>query len=254
MNDAKALFRPLDQAPAYKRLCQAVEDQIMAGRLKPGDLVPTESELAEAFCLNRSTVREGIRLLEQSGLVQRIAGRRLAVARPSTEALGRRLSQALVLHDVTFRELWQTIAALEPAAAAYAADARNEADLEALERNLEASEAARGDGRLLTALDVSFHALVAEAAHNRALVLAREAVGQLFYPAFGVVVTRLDTAAERLLTAHRAIADAIRRRDGEEARAWMVRHIADFHRGYCKVGLDPEAPIDSLNEEQSHEP
>ncbi len=251
MNDAKDLFRPLETAPAYKRLCQAIEEQIMAGRLKPGDLLPTEAALSEAFVLNRSTVREGIRLLEQSGLVERIAGRRLAVARPSTKALGARLSQALVLHDVTFRELWQTIAALEPAAAGYAALARSEADLTALEENLEASASALDDTRLLTQLDVAFHALVAEAAHNRALMLAREAVGQLFYPAFAVVVTRLDTAAERLLTAHRAITEAIRRQDAEEARRWMARHIEDFHRGYCRVGLDPEAPIDSLTEERS---
>lgn len=248
MSDAKALFRPLEPAPAYKRLCQAIEVEIMAGRLKPGDLLPTETALAEAFALNRSTVREGIRLLEQSGLAERIAGRRLAVAHPSTKALGQRLSQALVLHDVTFRELWQTIAALEPAAAAYAAKARNESDLEAIRQNLKESEAARGDTRRLSALDVSFHELVAKAAHNRALLLAREAVGQLFYPAFAVVVTRLDTAAERLLTAHRAIAEAIERQDEDEARRWMVRHIDDFHRGYCMVGLDPDAPIDRMGE------
>ncbi len=251
MSDAKALFQPLEPAPAYKRLCQAIEDEIMAGRLKPGDLLPTETALAEAFALNRSTVREGIRLLEQSGLAERIAGRRLAVARPSTKALGRRASQALVLHDVTFRELWQVIAALEPAAAAYAAEVRSDADLKALKDNLEASEEAKGDGRALTELDLAFHELVAKAAHNRALLLAREAVGQLFYPAFAVVVTRLDTAAERLLTAHRAIAEAIERGDGEEARGWMQRHIEDFHRGYLLVGLDPEQPIASVNQQDA---
>lgn len=249
MSEAKPLFQPLEPAPAYKRLCQAIEAEIMAGRLKPGDLLPTETALAEAFALNRSTVREGIRLLEQSGLAERIAGRRLAVARPSTKALGQRVSQALVLHDVTFRELWQTIAALEPAAAAYAAEARTEADLEALQQNLKDSEAAKDNTQHLSALDVTFHALVAEAAHNRALLLAREAVGQLFYPAFAVVVTRLDTAAERLLTAHRAIVEAIERRDAAEARRWMLRHIDDFHRGYCMVGLDPEAPIGRVQEE-----
>ncbi len=248
MNDAKALFRPLEQAPAYKRLCQAIEDEIMAGRLNPGDQLPTETALAEAFQLNRSTVREGIRLLEQSGLVERIAGRRLAVARPSTTDLGKRLGQAMVLHAVTFQELWQTIAALEPAAAAHAAEARRPADLEALEENLAASEAAADDPLRLSELDVAFHAIVAEATHNRALLLARAAVAQLFYPAFAVVVTRLDTASARLLTAHREIAKAIARQNAAEARQWMERHIADFRRGYCKAGLDPEASIATLME------
>jgi len=250
MNEAGPLFRPLPPAPAYRRLCEAVEAEIMAGRLKPGDLLPTEASLSGAFALNRSTVREGIRLLEQSGLVERVAGRRLAVARPSTEALGQRVSQALVLHAVTFRELWQTIAVLEPAAAGYAAAARQEADLAALAANLAETEAALADPRRLARLDVAFHALVAEAAHNRALVLAREAVGRLFFPAFAQVMTRVDTAAARLLEAHRAIADAIERRDETEARAWMERHIADFHRGCRRGGLDPDAPIETLVEEE----
>ncbi len=248
MSDAKALFQPLEPAPAYKRLCQAIEAQIMAGRLSPGDQLPTETALSEAFALNRSTVREGIRLLEQSGLVERTAGRRLAVARPSPQDLGKRLSQAMVLHAVTFKELWQTIAVLEPAAAAYAAAARHSSDIDALQENLAASEAAAEDPVRLSELDVAFHAIVAKAAHNRALLLAREAVGQLFYPAFSVVVTRLETAAGRLLTAHGAIADAIARRDGEDARRWMERHIADFHRGYCKAGLDPDTSIATLME------
>ncbi|GAB5467795.1 MAG: hypothetical protein Kilf2KO_08250 [Rhodospirillales bacterium] len=249
MRDPKPLFQPLTQAPAYRRLCQAIEAEIMVGRLQPGDLLPTEAALSEAFALNRSTVREGIRLLEQSGLVERGAGRRLTIARPSTKDLGARLSQALVLHAVTFKELWQTVAALEPAAAAYAAEARHPEDLVALRDNLAASVVAKADAKRLAELDVAFHAAVADAAHNRALLLAREAVGALFYPAFAIVVTRLDTAAERLLTAHQAIAEAIERRDAAEARRWMTRHIDDFHRGFCKVGLDPEAPIATLLEE-----
>ncbi|MEO1193224.1 MAG: FCD domain-containing protein [Pseudomonadota bacterium] len=251
MNDAKTLFQPLAQAPAYKRLCHAIEAEIMGGRLQPGELLPTESALAEAFALNRSTVREGIRLLEQSGLVERSSGRRLTVARPSTEDLGARFSQALVLHAVTFQELWQTVAALEPAAAAYAAEARQPEDIQALTENLAASREAAGQGEAarLAELDVAFHAAVAKAAHNRALLLAREAVGGLFYPAFALVVTRLDTAADRLLTAHQAVADAIVAGDAAEARRWMDRHIADFHRGFCRVGLDPHAPITALTEE-----
>ena len=59
---------------------EAIERKILAGRLKPGDPVGTESELVKQFGVNRSTVREGIRLLEQSGLVSREPSRRLSVA------------------------------------------------------------------------------------------------------------------------------------------------------------------------------
>jgi len=246
----QARFGPLTPQPAYRQICAAIEAEIMGGRLKPGDMLPTETELAQAFAINRSTVREGIRLLEESGLVERSGGRRLTVAKPSAETLGVRMSQALILHRVTMQDLWQVMLALEPTAAALAATARTEADLAALEANLAASEAAKADARRLTELDLDFHALVAEAAHNRALTLAREAIGRLFFPAFASVVMEVDTAAERLLTAHREIAKAIVAQDQAEAMRWMERHVIDFRRGYLLAGLDPDAPVVSLQQRQ----
>jgi len=61
-------FTRIERAPAYKLVYDAIEKQIFAGRLKVGDPLPAETTLAEQFGVNRSTVREGIRLLEQSGL------------------------------------------------------------------------------------------------------------------------------------------------------------------------------------------
>ena len=114
-------FARLDRAPGYRLLADAVEREILEGRLKPGDKLPTETEFATQFAVNRSTVREGIRLLEESGLVRREEGRRLFVARPETSALAQRMSNAMVMHAVTFRELWETMMALEPMAAELAA-------------------------------------------------------------------------------------------------------------------------------------
>ena len=74
------------------------------------------------FGVNRSTVREGIRLLEQSGLVSREPSRRLSVAVPHYHRLATRMTRALILQQVTFRELWHTSRALEPAAVDQAMD------------------------------------------------------------------------------------------------------------------------------------
>jgi GntR family transcriptional repressor for pyruvate dehydrogenase complex len=49
-------------------------------------------------------VREGIRLSEQTGVLRREPGKRLVVSRPSYDSVGDRVSQAMILHEVTFRE------------------------------------------------------------------------------------------------------------------------------------------------------
>ena len=59
----------MNATPAYQLVAEAIEREILAGRIRPGDPLGTEAELVKQFGVNRSTVREGIRLLEQGGLV-----------------------------------------------------------------------------------------------------------------------------------------------------------------------------------------
>src|ERR1051326_9071141 len=100
-------FPRVNATPAYQQVAEAIERQILAGRVRPGDPLGTEAELVKQFGVNRSTVREGIRLLEQGGLVRRDSSRRLWIGLPHYERLATRMSPALVLHEVTFRELYE---------------------------------------------------------------------------------------------------------------------------------------------------
>ncbi len=65
------LFRPIDVAPAYQKVADAIEREIVNGRIKPGDPIGTEHDLVRQFGVNRSTIREGIRVLEEGGLISR---------------------------------------------------------------------------------------------------------------------------------------------------------------------------------------
>src|SRR6187431_2326184 len=114
-------FNRLQLVPAYRVVFETIEKLIMEGRLKPGDMLPTEIQLAEQFKINRSTLREGIRLLEQNGLVERGSAKRLTVSVPQMVDLAARVSRALVLYDVTYIELWETYMAIEPVIAGLAA-------------------------------------------------------------------------------------------------------------------------------------
>ncbi len=82
--DKPPRFGKLAVAPAYRVVFETIEREILAGRLAPGTRLPSETALAEQFGVNRSTAREGLRLLEQTGLVDRRAGRRLHAAVPRT--------------------------------------------------------------------------------------------------------------------------------------------------------------------------
>ncbi|WP_342640049.1 FadR/GntR family transcriptional regulator [Rhodoligotrophos ferricapiens] len=236
-------FGKLDHAPGYRVVAATIEREILEGRLKPGDQLPTETSFAEQFSVNRSTIREGIRLLEESGLVRRQGGRRLFVAKPETAGIADRMARAMVMHEVSFRELWEIMMALEPMAAALAAENAKPEHLEALAENLRQTRDTEPDSTENARLDIAFHALVAEAAGNRALILARESLGQLFYPAFETLFGASPRAWDRLLAAHEQVYEHIAARDAANARLWMERHIRDFKRGFDQLQLDLAAPI-----------
>jgi|GEM_PF-3946580 GntR family transcriptional repressor for pyruvate dehydrogenase complex len=173
-------FARLERAPAYKNVSEAILKDIIDGRLTVGNRLPSELKLAEQFGVHRSTVREGIRLLEETGVLRREFGKRLVVSRPSYGSVGNQISRAMILHEVTFRDLWETIMVIEPAAAALAARRRTAEDLDRIADNIARTRAALNDKKAIVALDIEFHSLVAQACANRAIVLAREALTSFF--------------------------------------------------------------------------
>ncbi len=253
---AALVFQRVRVEPAYKAVSAAIERHILNGDLPPGAPLPTEQVLCERFGVHRSTVREAIRQVEQEGLLQRREGRRLYVALPGLYDLAPRTTRLLLLQRVTFRELWNVAIALEPVAARLAAEHADATDLAQLAKNLKATaaltrqvgdrqgDAARDDDVALVALDVSFHALIGQASHNRALMLAREPVSLFYRPTLFQIHQRLPQSRQRNLEAHRRMVDAIKRRDGAEAADWAHKHMVDFQRGFAMTGLDLDTPIE----------
>ena len=235
-------FEKIKKVPAYRILAEAITEQILDGRLREGDQLPTELQLCEMFGVNRSTVREGIRVLEEANLLRRESAKRLLVSRPSHEEIGNQLERALVLHEISFDEFWEAMYTLEPTMARLAASKVDGGLLQRLEDNVRNTQLAMDRGDSLVAFDIEFHNIVATVSGNRALMLAREPLSRLFYPSFQAVMS-LPVAGKRLVDAHKSVLEAIRKRDATGAEEWMRKHIRDFKRGYQMAKLDIRAPV-----------
>jgi GntR family transcriptional repressor for pyruvate dehydrogenase complex len=237
-------FDKLNILSAYQIVSRELRRLIDSGELKAGDQLPTEAQIAQQFGVNRSTVREGIRQLENEGLVSREGRKRLTVSVPGSGKISLQATRALVMRQVTFRELWEVALVLEPACAALSAKNREDEQQAALETNIERTRSALNDTRRCTELDTEFHALVTEGAHNTALLLSREPVGFLLFPAFEILSPLLPQANGRMLAAHEQIAKAIGELNAAEAENWMHKHIVDFRRGWEMAKLSLDLPID----------
>jgi DNA-binding FadR family transcriptional regulator len=231
-------FEPIPVEPTYRKVASALVDHMVTGRLQAGDHLPPEIELARQFGVNRSTVREALRELDSAGLLGRRRGsKRMVVIRPAPKQVGAGVRRALVLHDVTFLDVWEALMILEPALAAAAATRRSVTDCAHLTQTLQSVRAAEGSMQTVIYVAEFFRAL-GEASGNPALVLAHEPLIQLLEPSLAAMIDKVPQARARIIDAQRRLCAAIEARDSQDAQSWMAKHIRDFKRGYELAGIE----------------
>jgi len=234
-----AQFAPLLLEPAYRKVAARIAERVRSRALREGERLPTETELARQFGVNRSTVREALRELESRGLVQRRPGSKLmSVSRPHHAAVAAGVSDALLLQDVTVRDVWEALTILEPPLAEVAARARSAEDLRSIAAATEAFSTAGEASAQAAARSAEFFRCLGRATHNPVLRLAQEPLLQLLEPSLGVMIDKLPQARSRIAAAERRLAEAIEARDTQAAHDWMARHIRDFRKGFELSGID----------------
>jgi DNA-binding FadR family transcriptional regulator len=237
-------FDQIQMEPAYRKVAAAIGGRILNRTLREGERLPPETELARQFGVNRSTVREAFRELESNGLVTRRPGSKLmTVSRPQHVAIAEAVSRGLVLHDVTFIEVWEALTLLEPPLAEVASRARTAGDL--VQVAAAAGQFASGNTDTEAAVHraAEFFRSVGRATHNQVLMIAQEPLLQLLEPSLQVMIDKVPQARARIVTAQRKISEALQQRDCEGARTWMARHIRDFRKGYEIAGIDLELRV-----------
>lgn len=242
--DGGSLFDPVERSPAYTKVSSAIEHKILSRALRDGDVLPAETDLAQQFRVHRSTVREALRQLESAGLVARPPGaKRMIVSRPEASKVASGMRHALVLHDVSFVDVWEAMMVIEPEVAALAASRRSQADLATLTQISETFRASpEGDPDAVNIVASFFEALGA-ASRNQVLVLAKQSLTQVLAPSLARMIDSVPQARARISDAQKRIVIAIRDKNAEEARKWMSKHVRDFRRGYEVAGISPDTPI-----------
>jgi GntR family transcriptional repressor for pyruvate dehydrogenase complex len=218
--------RPTKAAGAADRTVRTIAETIIAGRLNPGERLPTERALAGQLQVSRNTVREAIRSLEAMGVVEvrRGDGSYVTSLEPhyllDTAAFVTRL-----LRDHTVLEMFEVRAILESAATAMAAARMTEADHAELRQQVRRIEEANSVEDILSA-DLAFHGLIAAASGNAMLVSLLETFSAKTYRA-RYLKSKIDSdkSLANLQLAHAAVLEAIVLRDPEAARVAAGAHV-----------------------------
>jgi GntR family transcriptional repressor for pyruvate dehydrogenase complex len=215
---------PIKSTRIYEEIVRQVKTMISEGRLKGGDRLPPERDLAEKFVVSRTSVREALRALESLGLVEIRPGEGTFVREASIDTLVEPLALLMASQREATGELFEARRLLEPSLAALAASRATPEEIQEMERILEEQAREVAAGRTGLAQDAQFHAAIGVAAHNRAITRIAHAVMDL------LTQSREDSLntpgrPTRSHEDHRRVLAAVRARDAEAARGAMLEHI-----------------------------
>ncbi len=225
---------------AADEVFKALHEWILTGRLKPGDRLPSQDELAERFAVSRNTLREAVNKLAALGLLEVRQGVGTVVRVHSPLDYVSSLSDHLLLDNATGREFLEARVIMETAAVRLAARRLDPAELERL-RELARSQTAamaEGDIDLFSQLDAEFHLELAKLSRNRVLVKFLETAWDLLRR-FILEVAMLPGAIQDAHSFHTAIIAALEERAADRAEEALMEHLVDVVRRIeSNLGLD----------------
>jgi GntR family transcriptional repressor for pyruvate dehydrogenase complex len=203
-----------------------IKQMITSGRVRPGEKLPREADLAAELGLSRNSLREAVKALSLINVLDVRQGDGTYATSLAPSLLLEALSFIVDFHrDDTVLEFLEVRRILEPAATALAAIRMPDEDRIELGKVLDAADASSPVEDFVAA-DLEFHRKIAVGSRNSVLA---SLVDNMSAPTTRARVWRGMTeprAQERTLAEHRAIYNAIMSRDADLARSWANVHIA----------------------------
>jgi DNA-binding FadR family transcriptional regulator len=250
MSEVRRVSHPYPVEVRSPRLHESVTIRlagpIVAGEIRPGDLLPSEMSLAARFSVSRTVIREALKVLASKGMVEILHGQGVRVL-PETAwsaldplILAARERQGGLLH--LLQDLLQVRRIVETEMAALAAQQATDDEVAQLQRILARMETAQDDLDAYNELDLELHAYLAAITHNRLLPALLRPISDLL--AVGRHVTLHSRGTSAFAHAHhREIVDAVAQRDSSAARAAMERHLRLFEDDIRQASLSHEGSL-----------
>ena len=210
------------------KIAKDLQEQIVQGKLKPGERLASERSLCSLFGVGRTTIREALKSLAVRGLLTRSARGAVVADLESIHLPGTNL--AGLAAQTSIKQLFEVRKLMEVRVAGWAALRATAEEIDAMQRAIEAdisrNTAAGNPSRI-------FHDALARAAHNPALVQVYESARHLFFrlpfywKLFDDAEVKTARAARHELARrwHEQILKAIMERDAAEAEGAMFQHL-----------------------------
>lgn len=217
-------IRSLRRATLPQEIVSSIADLISGGIWKPGDMIPTEKDLAARFGVGRSTIREAVKSLVVIGVLEARAGEGSFVREPTSRLLSGAFRWGLLLSERNLDDFVDVRIFVESECAWRAAQAPSDSAVAELFAIHEEMVARQNDHAQFIEWDNRFHVCIADMAHNTIFTNIASTIQQIvraWYP----VTYSLEGTKAATIREHLRIANAIKAADPSAARDAMTGHL-----------------------------
>jgi GntR family transcriptional regulator, transcriptional repressor for pyruvate dehydrogenase complex len=225
------LFNPIKTSRAFEAISTEIKELIFKGALKPGDRLPSETELAGRFGVGRQTIREALRLLELSGFIsmQKGGSGGPLVVNTILNTIGNSYLDIFRMQSITIDEVTRARVQIEKVILANVIVYATDSDIELLRTNIVMAQTKIARGIQAFEENIDFHKILAQASRNQVFVVVMEAIA--------AVVAHLRTLlgmdmelSSRAVSEHEELLEAIIRKEKDKAMQILERHLLHVDR------------------------
>lgn len=218
-----------DEAKVYQEILQIIKRDIVLGKVRPNEKLPSERKLSDQFRVGRGTIREVLKTLEAIGLLTVVRGRGRSggyFISDSADEISKdalfsavELEDSILIDSLAFRKMF------EPKACFLAAAKRNVKNLDELESAIRTMERDGGDPDVYSQSNIDFHFSIVKASNNPFIIKIYPHLFQTLRRT-GKMVHQLPTQVEATKYFHRQIYMSIKKRNAENAEFLMDAHLS----------------------------
>ncbi len=227
-------FRPIHTRRAFEEICERIREQLALGVLKPGDKLPPERDLAQQLGVSRNVLREALRSLEMAGVLRLQKGVKggAFIQEGDTSRMNDVMRDMLSLGTISVRELSEARIHVLDLVVRLACSNARQPDFEALEANIERTELATREGRLLDRVECSreFYKLLASATANNVIAMIVDSVTEIHMRFVYAKAASSGVAMPRLVEKRRQFLSALHARNVSLATRLMRTHLESVQR------------------------
>ncbi len=210
----------------YEQIARQLQQDIVSGRLAPGERLPAERDLSSQFGVSRASVREALSVLQSKGFIESHQGGSTVVCATLDTALGLPLAQLSAHGGPAIRNPLEVRSIFEPQTAALAALRATDVEIAAMHDLIADQERAVDGGGTGLEQDTAFHFAIAEATHNDLLVTIVSYINEALRETREWSL-RAYTGTASSIQHHHCIMTAIAAHDSRAAHTAMADHLED---------------------------